>query len=99
MRSRRNDPDLTRPNVNLTTPSNHVTGAFTVTIVFDEEVTGFDETDIRITNGRISGFSEVTGNTRVYTLQIDPITSGIVTIEVPQGRRRITPETRCSADS
>ena len=73
-------------NVELTTPSTNVTGPFTVTIIFDEDIVGFDRSDIRVTNGEILEFHAVDGNlTRVFTLVIEPITSGIVTIEVPQG--------------
>ena len=73
-------------NVQLTTPSTNVTGPFTVTIVFDQDIVGFDQSDIRVTNGDVLYFNAVTGNDkRVFTLEIEPITSGIVTIEVPQG--------------
>ena len=76
----------TEVNVELTTPSTNVTGPFTVTIIFDEDIVGFDRSDIRVTNGEILEFHAVDGNlTRVFTLVIEPITSGIVTIEVPQG--------------
>ena len=55
-------------------------GDFTVTAQFNELVTGFDDTDITISNGSKGIFTVVDGDT--YTLIVTPTVEGIVTADV-----------------
>ncbi len=76
--------DATAPGVTITTSATSpVNKAFPVTVRFSEEVTGFDATDVRVTNGVISGFSTV--DAMNYTLAVTPAVNGVVTVDVPGG--------------
>ncbi|HCC07468.1 MAG TPA: hypothetical protein DEP72_04850, partial [Clostridiales bacterium] len=66
---------------NTTDPTNLST--VTYTIEFDEAVTGFDITDITVTNGTAGTFTAVDGNT--YTLIVTNIGDCIQTVEVAAG--------------
>ena len=57
------------------------TSPFTVTITFDESVTGFDVLDIGLTNAAASAFTTVDAQT--YTLSVTPDGNGDVTVSVP----------------
>ncbi|MEP1033150.1 gliding motility-associated C-terminal domain-containing protein [Ekhidna sp.] len=57
------------------------TDPFTVTIEFDEDVVGFDITDINVGNGSVSNLIAIDGNT--FTVSITPDGTGDVTIDVP----------------
>ncbi|WP_370087849.1 Ig-like domain-containing protein [Ekhidna sp.] len=59
------------------------TDPYTVTIQFDEDVFGFDITDINIGNGSASSFVKVDNNT--FTVVVTPNGSGDITIDVPAG--------------
>ena len=54
-------------------------GAFEVTITFSEAVTGFEQSEITVTNGTVSSFN---GSGTSYTAEITPSASGAVTVEV-----------------
>ncbi len=54
--------------------------AFTATITFSEDVTGFEVADLSVTNGTASDFT-ITSAT-VYTALITPTVDGIVTVDV-----------------
>ena len=56
---------------------------FEVTIEFSEDVFGFVAGDVTVTNGTVTGFTPVDGNT--YTVNITPSGAGDVTIEVLAG--------------
>nr|WP_238934480.1 Ig-like domain-containing protein [Maricaulis parjimensis] len=58
-----------------------ISGNFTATFTFSEDVTGFDQSDISVSGGGVSTFSTV--STSVYTALIVPTTDGTVTIDVP----------------
>ncbi|WP_109699322.1 Ig-like domain-containing protein [Chitinophaga deserti] len=66
-----------------TTATSPVNAAFPVTVTFSEAVTGFDVSDITITNGTVSSFA--TSNNIIYTFSVTPVASGNVTIIVSAG--------------
>ncbi len=77
---RRRAEDQTRPSVEIhTEASAPVGGAFEVTITFSWAVTGFEQSEITVTNGTVSSFS---GSGTSYTAEITPTASGAVTVEV-----------------
>ena len=70
----------TRPSVEIhTEASAPVGGAFEVTITFSWAVTGFEQSEITVTNGTVSSFS---GSGTSYTAEVTPSASGAVTVEV-----------------
>ena len=73
--------DLEAPSVTLSGPSATQTGVFDVTIDFSEPVTGFDESEVTVTNGTAT----LSGSGTSYTAQITPSSSGTVTVEVAAG--------------
>ena len=73
--------DLDAPTVVISGPSDTQTGAFDITITFSESVTGFVQSDISVTNGTATTFS---GSGANYTATITPVTTGTVTIDVPE---------------
>ena len=54
--------------------------AFPVTFEFSEDVTGFDASDVSLSNATLGNFSAVDGN--IYTADITPDGNGDITIEV-----------------
>ncbi|MBF0499773.1 MAG: prepilin-type N-terminal cleavage/methylation domain-containing protein [Candidatus Riflebacteria bacterium] len=67
--------------VTLTTTSPSLTtAAFTVTVTFDKDVTGFDVTKIAVTNGIAGSFA---GGSRIWTALITPSAPGVVTVNIP----------------
>ena len=76
--------DLTAPTVALTTGSSDpVSGAFTVTATFSEDVTGFALGGFTVGNGAASAFSATSAT--VYTALITPAGDGTVTVDVASG--------------
>ncbi len=74
------EADLTGPDVEITSEATApVGGAFEVTIAFDEAVTGFEQSEITVTNGSVTGFG---GSGTSYTAEITPSASGSVTVEI-----------------
>ena len=74
------EADLTGPEVEITSDATGpVGGAFEVTITFSEAVTGFEQSEITVTNGTVSSFN---GSGTSYTAEITPSASGAVTVEV-----------------
>ncbi len=74
------DADLTRPEVEITSEATGPVGvALEVTIAFSEAVTGFEQSEITVTNGTVSSFS---GSGTSYTAEITPSASGSVTVEI-----------------
>ena len=74
--------DETRPRVEIQTEASAtVGGPFEVAIRFSEEVTGFEQSEITVTNGSVTGFS---GSKRSYTAEITPSASGQVRVEVAE---------------
>ena len=74
------EADLTGPEVEITSEAmGAVNGAFEVTITFSEAVTGFEQSEITVTNGTVSSFS---GSGTSYTVEITPSANGAVTVEI-----------------
>ena len=74
------EADLTGPEVEITSEAmGAVNGAFEVTITFSDAVTGFEQSEITVTNGTVSSFS---GSGTSYTVEITPSENGEVTVEV-----------------
>jgi hypothetical protein len=59
------------------------TKPFNVTAEFSEDVTGFISTDISVTNGSVTSFTPVDGNT--YTIEITPGGAGNISIDIIDG--------------
>ena len=51
-----------------------------MTVTFDEDVTGFEASDIVVSNGTVSNFA---GGPSVYTFDVIPVAPGVVTVNVP----------------
>ncbi len=74
------EADLANPTVEISSEAaGPVSGAFTATFAFSEAVTGFERSDVQVTNGAVIGFS---GSGTNYTAEIDPAESGEVTVSV-----------------
>ncbi|PLX10181.1 MAG: hypothetical protein C0597_17235 [Marinilabiliales bacterium] len=77
--------DIGQPSVTISSAeSGTVTGNFVVTITFSEAVTGFESTDIDVSNANLSGFNNVT-NGIAWTVVVEPVTDGEVTVDVLAG--------------
>ena len=74
--------DDTAPTVAISGPTDAQTGAFTATISFSESVTGFEQGDVTVGNGSVTGFS---GSGAAYSATITPSASGTVTVDVAAG--------------
>jgi hypothetical protein len=75
-------PDITPPRVALTsTETPTVTGLFSVTATFSEDVNGFDNTDITVANATVGNF--VTLDAKTYSFDVTPAASGNVTVDIP----------------
>jgi 6-phosphogluconolactonase (cycloisomerase 2 family) len=72
--------DNTMPGLAISGPAGPVTGAFTATFTFDEDVTGFASDDITVGNGAASDFQATSAS--VYTATITPAADGAVTVDV-----------------
>jgi len=74
---------LLQPGVTLSPdPANPTNSAFPVTATFTDIVTGFEASEVVITNGDLSGFS---GSGSVYTFTVQPSINGLVTVNIPAG--------------
>ncbi len=75
--------DITAPSVALsTTQSDPVSGSVSVSITFDEAVTGFTLADLAATNGVLSDLS---GSGAEYSVTVTPAGDGDVTISLGAG--------------
>jgi len=75
--------DATAASTTLDSPAEAVTNAaFTVSITFDEPVTGFAVGDITVSNASVGSFS---GSGASYTATITPAADGTVTVDVGAG--------------
>ncbi|WKD85043.1 hypothetical protein KCTC32516_00381 [Polaribacter huanghezhanensis] len=73
--------DRTKPTTTITcTVSNQTNAAFTTTITFSEDITGFDINDITLGNATASNF--VATSATLYSALITPTADGIVTVDV-----------------
>jgi hypothetical protein len=67
----------------LANPNTLVSGPFNVTTLFTESVTGVTTNKFVVSNGQITS---LTGSGTTYTLTINPLTNGVVTIQFPGGQ-------------
>ena len=74
--------DTTAPGATITTTATSPTNltAIPFTVTFTEDVTGFDISDVVVTNGTASNFATVDGHT--YTFEVTPTADGDVTVSV-----------------
>ncbi|MBW8684592.1 Ig-like domain-containing protein [Chitinophaga rhizophila] len=73
------------PSVQLsTTAGSRVNAPFTVSIVFNEAVSGLTADDFTVTNGTAANVA--TTDNITYTLQVTPAADGTVTIQLPTGK-------------
>lgn len=73
--------DTTAPSLTLTTPATSpLNQSFVVTATFSEAVTGFNTSDITVTNGTVAGFTALDATT--YTFTVNPVSTGNVAIAV-----------------
>lgn len=72
--------DSTPPTVTIADLPDTVRGEFTVTVNFDEAVTGFGLSDVSLTNGAGSDFVSV--SEQQYTLTVTPLKMGTVTVGI-----------------
>ena len=56
-----------------------------VAVTFDEAVTGFDASDIAVSNAALTGFA---GSGTNYSFNLVPSSAGTVTAKHPRGRRQ-----------
>jgi cyclophilin family peptidyl-prolyl cis-trans isomerase len=71
------------PSVNVTSSAGTITRNTPIpfTATFSDDVTGFTQTDITVTNGTIASFATTSG--RVYTFNVNPTANGAVTVSIP----------------
>lgn len=73
--------DGTNPTVVIASDASDPTNSiFTATFTFSEDVTGFDQSDVSLTNATLSNFAS--SSARVFTATITPTSDGVVTIDV-----------------
>ena len=73
-------PHWNRPTVDITGPTTPQKGKFSVRIVFSEQVYGFTQSDVTVSNGSVTYFS---GEYDTWSAEITPAASGTVTVDVP----------------
>ncbi len=71
------------PHTLLTASSDNVNGVFPVQVQFTLPVTGLDQWDFQVTNGRPAG---LTGSGRSYVLTVRPLAPGPVTVLLTRGQ-------------
>jgi len=77
--------DVTSPAVTLSNAPTLVDSLnpYTVQVSFNEEVVGFDPSDVLVANGTASNVVDLGGNN--YTVDITPDANGDITVEIPAG--------------
>ena len=73
--------DMTAPRVRIDVPNGVQVGAFIVSVVFDEPVTGFMENELTV-EGADATVERFSGSGTTYTFTINPAADGIVTLNV-----------------
>ncbi|WP_422369907.1 Ig-like domain-containing protein [Hoeflea sp.] len=79
------NPDTDAPTVAQIVAPARVEGAFDANVIFSEPVTGFDATDLTVTNATVDAVTPqapVGGFATVFTVRLTPQTHGQVTIAV-----------------
>ena len=79
--------DMTRPGVTINPPDGVQGDEFTVTVVFDESVTGFEQSELSV-SGAGATVSDFSGSGAIYTATITPTDEGTVTLSVAAECRR-----------
>jgi len=78
--------DFTKPTLTITPGNPDPTNleATTFTITFDQDIQGFTQSDVSVTNGSITDFQVDLYNPRIYTVTVSAIGTGprVVTMEV-----------------
>jgi hypothetical protein len=74
--------DITKPNVDITSVESVLTNlsTFTITVDFDEDVSGFDQSEILATNSTTGNFNIISASQ--YTIDVSPLSDGLVTVNV-----------------
>ena len=77
--------DQTGPSTTISSSASNPTNLdqIPITVTFSEDVTGFTQSDVVVTNGTVSGFTTV--NTHTYTFNIAPTANGTITVDVAGG--------------
>ncbi|MDD4970277.1 MAG: Ig-like domain-containing protein [Paludibacter sp.] len=77
--------DLVAPTVTISSTTPEITNVnpIPVTITFSEAVTGFDITDLNVSNGNAGNFVAV--NATTYTADITPAAYGLITVDIAAG--------------
>ncbi len=75
--------DLTAPVPTITAPTNTSNSPYVITVVFGEEVTGFDAGDVAVTNGTAANAQELEDGS--YYVEITPTNEGTVNVDIPAG--------------
>ena len=73
------EADLESPTVTISGPTTVQTGSFAVSITFSKSVTGFEQSDVTVSNGRIWAWAYSASNALLY---VAPTGSGTVTVDV-----------------
>ena len=76
---------VSNPEVEISTASDTVTTAFTVDVLFSEDVTGLDASDFVVVNGAASNVLPAVGPASSYSVTITPTGSGLVTVSLADG--------------
>ncbi len=78
-------PDTTGPIPTITNTGGNTTNLASIpfTVTFNEDVTGFDATDLSVTNGTVSGFAAT--NAHTFTFNVAPTVDGAVTVNIAAG--------------
>jgi hypothetical protein len=76
--------DKTQSNTVISTTATDPTNIspIPVTVTFSEDMTGFEASDVQVSNGVVSNFA---GGPAVYTFDVTPAAPGVVTVSVPAG--------------
>ncbi|WP_284381999.1 tandem-95 repeat protein [Litoribrevibacter albus] len=72
--------DTTSPSLSITGASTPYNAPFTATMTFNEDVTGFNVSDISVSNAALSNFSATSA--AVYTVLVTPSAEGVVSLDV-----------------
>ena len=80
--SRTFDSDLPTVVLNTTAPDPTTMTVIPVSVTFSKPVTGFEVSDLAVTNATASNF---TGSGTSYTFDLTPAANGLVTVQVPAG--------------
>lgn len=78
--------DSVRPRVSMSFTKPFVHKVFPVTFTMSKHVSGFDTSDIVVTNGVITSFTQT--GLLTYMANVKPINNGTVTVSVPVGKLR-----------